>query len=98
MSASRSPLQQDHEGLLLDIWVVPGASRTEVKGIYDGALRLRVASPPAGGQANRAIVRFLAKSLGCGVDIESGAASRRKRLRIHCDNLATVADALGLSP
>ena len=94
MTPSRSPLQSDGASLLLDLWVVPGASRTELKGIYNGALRLRVASPPSGGQANRAIQRFLAKRLGCAVEIESGVGSRRKRVRIDCADLAAVAHAL----
>lgn len=97
MNASEFPLQKSGDSLLLDLWVVPGASRTEVKGIYDGALRVRVASPPTGGQANRAIVRLLAKRLGCGVDIVSGVTSRRKRVRIDCDNMAAVAAALGFA-
>ena len=92
-----SPLSVVPDGALLDVWVVPGASRTEIKGIYDGALRVRVASPPMGGEANRALVRFLSKKLGCRVQLVEGAGSRRKQLHLDCGELALIAAKLGVA-
>ncbi len=74
------PIEVVDGGVIVTVWVVPGASRTEVTGLHDGAVRIRVAAPPEGGRANRAVVRQLAKTLGSRrVELRSGASSRRKR-------------------
>lgn len=44
--------------------VQPRASRDEVVGWQEGALRLRVTAPPAEGEANRAVAALLARVLG----------------------------------
>lgn len=70
---------------VLDVSAVPGAKRTEVVGLHDGALRLRLAAPPVDGKANDEIVAWLAKSLGLArrdVHLLRGPASRRKQIQI----------------
>jgi uncharacterized protein (TIGR00251 family) len=72
------------DGVLVETWVVPGASRTEVVGIHDGALRLRVAVPPQGGKANEVAARLLGEVFGgARVELVSGASSRRKRFVVR---------------
>ncbi|MFN5058053.1 MAG: DUF167 domain-containing protein [Verrucomicrobiota bacterium] len=68
-------------GCRLKVKVVPGASRTEVVGRLGEALKVRVAAPPEGGQANRAILALLAERLGlpaADVTLVSGAAAPAK--------------------
>ena len=67
----------------MSVWVVPGASRTEVAGLHDGALRVRVAAPAESGKANKAVVRLIAEKTGVKVRLTFGTASRRKRLLIE---------------
>jgi uncharacterized protein YggU (UPF0235/DUF167 family) len=60
---------------------VARAGADRVDGVEDGVLRCRVAAPAVGGAANEALRRMLADELGLprsGVEIESGAKSRRK--------------------
>ena len=65
--------------MLVAVWVVPGASRSGVAGIHDGALRLRVAAPAEGGKANRAAAVLVARAFGArGGKVVSGHAARRK--------------------
>lgn len=65
--------------MLVAVWVVPGASRSGVAGIHDGALRLRVAAPAEGGKANRAAAVLVARAFGArGGEVVSGHAARRK--------------------
>jgi uncharacterized protein (TIGR00251 family) len=65
--------------------VVPRASRSEVAGEHDGALRVRVTAPPVDGAANDEVVRTLARALGVSrslVEIKSGHTSRVKQVRV----------------
>ena len=48
----------------LPVKVVPGAARSEVAGRLGAAVKVRVAAPPEGGQANRAVCALLAERLG----------------------------------
>lgn len=68
---------------MLDLSVVPGAKRTELVGLHDGALRLRLAAPPVEGKANDALIAWLASALGLArrdVVLLRGASARRKQL------------------
>jgi len=70
---------------VLLLWVQPGARRTEVQGIVDGRLKLRLAAPPVDGKANEALQHWLASRLGLRlreVELLSGQTSRRKRVRL----------------
>ncbi len=65
--------------------VVPRASRTQVVGLHDGRLKLQVAAPPVDGEANEAIVRWLARSLGVARDavtLVSGASGKKKVVEV----------------
>ena len=73
------------DGVLLQLSVMPNARRTEVDGLLDGALRVRLAAPPIDGRANDALVAWLAKSLGVpkrDVQVLRGESSRRKQVAI----------------
>ncbi len=65
--------------------VQPRASRTELAGTQQGALKVRLQAPPVDGAANEALVDFLAESLGVPrrtVRIVSGASSRTKVVEV----------------
>lgn len=82
----------------LEVWVQPRASRDEVAGFHDGALRVRLTAPPVDGQANDALVRFLAKQLGVArsaVTLVRGQTARRKTLRIEGLTVEEVRRRLG---
>ena len=70
----------------LAVWVTPGAPRSEVAGVADGRLRLRLAAPAREGKANAELVRLVARTLGVPrrhVDLATDATGRRKLLRVH---------------
>lgn len=71
------------EGSWLDVWAVPGASRTEIAGMHDGALRIRVAAVPEGGKANRALENLLSALARTSVELVGGQTSRRKRFLVR---------------
>lgn len=45
------------------MYVVPRSSRTEVVGIYDDALKIKLKASPFKGAANKELVKFLAEKL-----------------------------------
>ena len=71
----------------VDVKVVPRASRSEVAGtMADGALKVKVAAAPENGRANEELCAVLAIHFGVrprDVELIAGAASTRKRVRIH---------------
>jgi uncharacterized protein len=54
-------------------------------------LKIRIAAPPAGGQANRAVMEFVGRWLDARVEIVEGFASPRKTLRLR--DVASDAEA-----
>ena len=73
-------------GLTFAVRIVPRASRSEIAGEYDGALRIRSAAPPVEGAANRELIRLLARIFKLpqnAVAIVSGAGSKSKVVRIQ---------------
>jgi uncharacterized protein (TIGR00251 family) len=73
--------------------VVPRASRSEIAGEYDGALRVRIAAAPVEGAANRELQRLLAKKFKLpqnAIEIIAGTHSQRKIVRIDGADAATL--------
>lgn len=78
--------QWDQEDLLLNIRVLPNASRDEIVGTHDDALKIRITVPPVDGKANAHLLKFLAKTFAvskASVELISGDTGRNKRLRIR---------------
>ena len=72
-------------GVVLTVYVQPGAARAGVVGRYGDALKLKVAAPPERGKANAAVAKLLAAELGvraADVEIVSGHGGRRKRVHV----------------
>jgi len=85
-------------GISLLVSASPRASRTEVAGVVEGRLRVRIAAPPVEGAANGELVRFLARSLGVprsAVTVTAGATGRQKTVLVRG---VTEAAARGLLP
>jgi uncharacterized protein (TIGR00251 family) len=84
---SRDFITATGDGILLNLRVSPGARHSSIEGPYgEGALKLRVAAPPAGGKANAEAVRFVAELLGVprsDVTVVRGASSRDKVILIQ---------------
>jgi uncharacterized protein (TIGR00251 family) len=67
------------------VWAAPGARRSEIAGVADGRLRVRLAAPAQEGRANRELVTFLAAVLDvrrADVAVVAGASGRRKLVRV----------------
>src|SRR6516164_1779876 len=65
----------------ISVKAVPRAARDEIVGWLDGALKIRIAAPPADGRANAALETLLAATLGLrrsAVRVAAGHGSARK--------------------
>jgi len=95
------PIRIDQHGaaVRISIRVQPRASRSEVVGEHDGALKVRLAAPPVEGEANRELVRFLGKLLDVApsrVSVVAGATGKSKVVEIEGVSVADVEHVLGL--
>ena len=84
------------EGVLVAVWVIPGASRDSVGGVHDGALRVRTTAPPEAGRANTAVAHLVARHFGVRSGaVVSGHASRRKQVLVTGVTLEEAEQRLG---
>jgi uncharacterized protein len=80
-------------GVELDVRVIPRARKTEITGVRDDTIVVRLAAPPVEGAANEALVAFVAEWLAVprrAVHILSGERSRRKRVAVDGVSAAVV--------
>jgi uncharacterized protein (TIGR00251 family) len=84
-------------GAVLELLVQPRASRTRALGEHDGRLKLQLAAPPVDGEANAALVEFLARALGvrkADVALLRGETGRRKTVQVAGVTAAQAVAAL----
>jgi uncharacterized protein len=90
--------EETDQWISFKVRVVPRASRSQIAGEHDGALRVRVASPPVEGAANEELVRMLAKEFRVparAVEITSGHASKLKQVRVTGVTVRALENLLG---
>jgi uncharacterized protein (TIGR00251 family) len=71
--------------IILNVRVVPRASKDDIQGVLGDALKVRIQAPPVEGKANAYLVKFLSrywKIPRSSIEILSGETGRNKRLRI----------------
>jgi uncharacterized protein (TIGR00251 family) len=83
--------------VVFEVRLQPRSSREGIDGEWQGALRIRVASPPVDDRANQALIKFLAARLKrplAAVRIIAGARSRIKRIEVTGTTAAQVCGLL----
>ena len=84
--------------------VVPRASKPGIAGVRDGALLVRLQSPPVNGAANAELIELIAKAFGAAkrdVSMESGEHSKLKRIAIETldrRRFELALESLGIDP
>lgn len=71
--------------IIFNVRVVPRASKSEIVGEHDGALKIRIASPPVDGAANAELIKLLSKTFDISkseVEILAGQTSKTKQIKI----------------
>lgn len=96
-AAEMIDLTETASGVAFGIRVTTRSARAGIAGLHDGALRVKLSSPPVDGAANAELTALLAKHFkvakSC-VTIISGETSRNKRVQISGISSAAVKERL----
>ena len=52
--------KQENDTVIINVYVQPGAKRTEISGLHGDALKVRLASAPIDGRANDMLLKYMA--------------------------------------
>ncbi len=81
------------------LYCQPGAKQTQLVGTHDGKPKIQLKAPPVDGEANKALIVFLAQRCGVpksAISIEMGTSSRTKRVAVEGRSDAELQTALQL--
>ena len=73
------------DGFIFNVRVIPKSSKSEIIGEHDGALKIKLKSPPVDGAANVELIEILAKHFSVpksAVEILKGQTSKTKQIKI----------------
>ena len=72
--------------VLVEVHVVPRASKSAICGVHDGRIKVSLDAPPVDGAANAALIALFAKLLRLprrDISLVRGETSRQKVLALH---------------
>ena len=78
-------IDNNQSGITFCVKIVPASSRTEICGLYEDMLKIKLSAPPEKGKANKELIGFLAKTLGIRknqIAITSGLTNPVKTIKI----------------
>jgi uncharacterized protein len=82
----QSWLKNHSKGSVLELYIQPGASRTQLAGIHGDRLKVKIKAPPRDGEANAALIEFFSEILGISkskIFLIRGESSRQKDLLVE---------------
>ncbi len=91
-------IEEKEGSLTFTVRVVPRASKSGIVGEHNGAVKVRLTSPPVDGAANAELIKLLAKSFGVArseVSMIAGETSKTKRIRISGATAAQLQSLIG---
>ena len=71
--------------IIVNVRVKPGSKQSEIVGIYDDRLKIRLQEPPVDGKANKMLIKFIAQQFKVPIKqiiILKGQKSKLKQLQI----------------
>lgn len=87
-------------GCVVNVRVIPRASKNQIQGVMGDALKIRLQAPPVDGKANDALVRFLADTLELpvrNISLLSGETGRNKRIWLSGLDAAEASSRLNVT-
>lgn len=86
-------LKAENGGVVLNIKVQPKSSKSEIVGILNNQLKIKIKAPPVDGLANEELIRFLSKTLRVKqnqISLLTGTTSKTKRIFVSSVDLEQV--------
>ena len=90
---SNIEFHQKEDAVTFSVHVISRASKSEIAGEFNHAIKVKLKAPPVDGAANDELVRLLSKGFAVSrsaVKIVSGHASKTKRVRIEGINATDI--------
>lgn len=87
----------DGKDVFLQLRVLPASKETKTAGFYQNRLKIKVTAAPTGGQANKAVIKYLAtvlKTSTSNITVIKGQTSRDKLVKVKAASLDWVKQAL----
>lgn len=81
----KSCYQIKDNSFFISLLIQPNSKKTEIQGIHDNKLKVRIHSPPVDGKANEEVIRFFSKILEIKkshIDIVKGHTDKNKLLQV----------------
>lgn len=78
-------IRKTARGCKLTLFIQPKASKNEIIGPHNGALKIKITAPPVDGKANAALIEFLSDVLEVpkrNIEILKGETGRNKSVEI----------------
>lgn len=79
-------MTQNADSVVFEVRVLPRSSKTAIRGVMEGVLKLAVTAPPVDGAANEEVCAFFSRTFGVpsrSVKILSGDHSKNKRVEVR---------------
>ncbi|MDB5762732.1 MAG: hypothetical protein JWQ21_1727 [Herminiimonas sp.] len=98
---SRDWCCQIANGIRVAVLIMPNAKKSEISGLFDDSLKIRLQAQPIEGKANDALIRYIAGLLDIpksAIAIAHGATGKRKILEISARGLTVDAVKQALLP
>ena len=93
-------IKEHNNAVTIKVKVQPRASKNQICGVMQGALKIKLSAPPVDGEANKALQEFLAKLFKVAksqVEIVSGLTGRSKTVRINNINIGQAEKILKIT-
>lgn len=85
--------------IFISVSVIPSSSKTQIIGLYNDTLKIKLKSKPVDNAANQELVRFLAEKLNVprsNVQIIKGQNSRKKLISVAGCSSKNIEDLLDI--
>ena len=85
--------QINNNVITLKLYVQPGSKKNEVIGLFEGSLKIKLATQPIEGQANMALIKYLSLLLKVPkskITLKKGEKSRHKIMDIQSNDITLI--------